>query len=245
MKTVAIIQARLGSTRLPGKVLHLIKGKPLIVHMLNRLKRCRMIDTLVLATSSLPHDRPLLELASHEKIEGFTGSEEDVLDRFYQAAKLYQADVVVRLTGDCPLIDPTVTDLVIERHLKGGKDYTSNTVTRSYPRGLDTEAMSFNALKKTSKEATKPYEREHVTPYIFEHPDRFSIQQVVAEPFLHEPGLRLTVDTPEDFALIQKIFDSLYDLKPNFSITDVVNLLNERQELRQINAHIQQKLMTH
>ena len=245
MKTVAIIQARLGSTRLPGKVLHLIKGKPLIVHMLDRLKQCRMIDALVLATSSLPQDRPLFELASREKIEGFAGSEEDVLDRFYQAAKLYQADVVVRLTGDCPLIDPVVTNFIIESHLKRGKDYTSNTVTRSYPRGLDTEVMSFAALKKASQEATKPYEREHVTPYIYDHPKDFSIEQVVAEGSLNQPDLRLTVDTPEDFKFVQEIFNRLYDQKPHFSITDILNLLNAQPELKQINAHIQQKLITH
>ncbi len=240
-KVVCIVQARIGSTRLPAKVLSLIKSKPMIVHTLNRLKKCKHVDQLVLATTNLAEDKPLLDLAASENIESFSGSENDVLDRFYQAAKQYQAGVVVRCTGDCPVIDSEVTDLVINQHLKQENDYTSNAVIRTYPRGLDTEAINFEALEQAARKAKEPFEREHVTPYIYQHPDFFSIAQVKAEEARFQPNLRLTVDTQEDLDFISAIFDELYDSKPFFSIDDILELLKKKPGLQKMNQHVKQK----
>ena len=243
MQSIAIIQARMGSTRLPGKVLSKIKGKPMIVHIFDRLKKCQEVDHIILATSNLIQDKPLLDLAKTEGVQSFAGSEQDVLDRYYQAARQYKPNRVIRITGDCPIIDPQITDLVIKRHVEKKSDYTSNTVVRSYPRGLDTEVMTFVTLEKAAKEAQKPYEREHVTPYIYEHPESFSIEQVCAEPHRHQPNLRLTVDTPEDLELIQEIFNHLYDSDPYFSVDAVLNLMKQQPKLNKINEHIKQKMV--
>lgn len=240
-KVVCIIQARMGSTRLPGKILFPVKNKPMIAHTINRLKQCRNVDQIVLATSRLPEDRRLIDLAASLGTDSFTGSELDVLDRFYQAGKQYQAQVVVRCTGDCPVIDPEVTDLIIDRHLKNGNDYTSNTVVRTYPRGLDTEVMNFEVLERAAREAQEPFEREHVTPYIYQRPDIFTVEQVEAESNRRQPWLRLTVDTQEDFDFMTRIFDELYDETPFFSVDDVLTLINRKPELKNINRHIQQK----
>lgn len=231
----------MGSTRLPGKVLREVKGKPLIVHTLDRLRRCQTLDHIILATSTLPGDQALLNLAKEIGIEGFAGSEEDVLDRYYRAALRYQPETVVRCTGDCPVIDPEVTDLVVRRHWEKGRDYTSNTLVRSYPRGLDTEAMRFINLERAAREATKDYEREHVTPYLYKHPELFSIEQVRAEPSRTLPELRVCVDTIDDFELIRQVFENLYDQNPFFSGKDIVALVRSHPELMQINAHVLQK----
>ncbi len=244
-KIFCVIQARTGSTRLPGKVLFPIKHKPMIVHTIDRLKKSSRIDQIVLATTNLAEDQVLLDLASSLKIESFAGSENDVLDRFYQAGKRYSADIVVRCTGDCPTIDWQVTDRVIDQHLKNGNDYTSNTVTRSYPRGLDTEVIQFEALERSWKEAKLPHEREHVTPYLYQHPELFSIEQVEAEKNRWQPDLRLTVDTQEDFDFMAKIFDALYDKNPFFLVDDILNLLNQQPQLKEINRHVRQKPLAH
>lgn len=241
MRTVCVVQARTGSTRLPGKVLLEVKGKPLLVHTLDRLKRCERIDHLILATSNLPQDRVLLNLAKKEGVEGFAGSEENVLDRYYRAVVHHRPETVVRCTGDCPLLDSEVTDLVIRRHDEKQKDYTSNTLVRSYPRGLDTEVMKFSVLEKAARESTKDYEWEHVTPYLYRHPELFTIEQVVAEKERTIPGLRLCVDTVEDFELIREIFGRLYDQNSFFSVDDILALVRSNPELMEINAHVQQK----
>ena len=241
MKSLCIIQARMGSTRLPGKVLKEVMGKPLIAHTIGRLKKCRGIDHIILATSALPQDAPLLDAAKKESVEGFAGSENDVLDRYYQAALKYKPQIVIRCTGDCPMFDPVVTDLVITTHFKKGSDYTSNSVTRSYPRGMDTEVMNYPVLERIAKEAKDEFSREHVTPYIYRHPEFFKVEQVVAPPELFDPGLRLCVDTLEDFELIRRIFEALYPQNPYFTVGEVLELVKRHPELREINAHVEQK----
>lgn len=241
MKTLCVLQARMGSTRLAGKVLMEVRGKPLVVHTLDRLKRCLTLDGIILATSNLPQDRVLLDLAKEEGVEGFAGSETDVLDRYYRAAAPHRPETVVRCTGDCTVIDSEVTDQIVRRHLQCGKDYTSNTVIRSYPRGLDTEAMKFEVLERAAKEAKKDYEREHVTPYLYTHPELFSIEQVRAEPERTLPDLRLCVDTIEDFELMREIFDRLYDRNPFFSIDEILAVIRQNPELMRINSHVVQK----
>ncbi len=213
----------------------------MLAHVLARLKQCRMIDRIVVATAEKDENRAILDLARREGVDGFAGSEDDVLDRYYQAADRYRPENVVRCTGDCPVLDPQVVDRVIGAHLEGKYDYTSNTLRRTYPRGYDTEVMTFKALKKSAEEAQEPREREHVTPYIWEHPSMFKLGEVLADPGQTQPDLRVTVDTAEDFKFLEEIFKALYDQDPFFSVGAVMELMRQRPELRLMNAHVQQK----
>ncbi len=238
---VAIIQARVGSTRLPGKVLKDVCGRPILWHMVNRLKFSKKIDGVILAIPDSAENDELEYFAKGLKLPCFRGSEENVLSRYYRAATEFGGEVIVRVTSDCPLIDPRVTDIVIEAHLNSGADYTSNGVEWGFPRGLDTEALNFTTLKKTYEEANQDYEREHVTPYIYQHPELFNIQFVEASGKLRRPDLRLTVDTEEDLRLIREIFRRLYHNGKIFYTEDVIDLLDKHPELVAINAHVVQK----
>ncbi len=237
---VAIIQARMGSTRLPAKVLRDICGKPLLWHMLDRLRLSIRIDDIVLAIPDSEQNDQLADFAKELNLHYFRGSEDDVLARYYGAATKFEADVVVRLTSDCPLIDPRVTDKVIEEHLNSDADYTSVSIKSGFPRGLDTEVFNYDALEETYREAKHYYEREHVTPYIYQHPDLFKIKSVEANEKLRRPDLRLTVDTEEDLDLIGKIFRRLYRDGQIFYTEEVIALLDKHPELVAINAHIRQ-----
>jgi spore coat polysaccharide biosynthesis protein SpsF len=241
LHVVAIIQARMGSTRLPGKVLKTVLGKPLIAYQIERLKRCKWIDKLVVATTTKEPDSAIVELCQQLNVDVFRGSESDVLERYYQAACHYQADVVVRLTADCPLIDPEIVDQVIMTYLDHYPkyDYVSNTVKRTYPRGLDTEVFSFNALQTAHQEAGAPHLREHVTPYIYMNSNLFKLGKVLNDTDYSQH--RWTVDTLEDFELIKRIIEQLYPINPLFHQEDVINLLREHPEWTLINAHIEQK----
>lgn len=227
---IAIIQARLGSTRLPGKVLKEISGKPMLWHVINRVKRCKNIDKIVLATSELEQDDVLEEFARENDIAYFRGSEEDVLSRYYYAATQFNADIIVRLTGDCPLIDPKVVDKVILSHINSSADYTSNVIKRTFPRGLDTEVINFQTLKKAFEEAEEQYQREHVTPYILENPALFKLNSIEARGKIRRPDIRITVDTPEDLKFIRGIFSILYKQNEIFYVEDVIDLLDQRPE---------------
>jgi len=240
-KVVAIIQARVGSSRLPGKVLKDVCGKPMLWHMLNRLGFSKQISDIVLAIPNSKPNNRLEEFAKEFSIRCFRGSEEDVLARYYDAATEFGANVVVRLTSDCPLIDPRITDLVIAEHLASEVDYTSGGNKGGFPRGLDTEVFNFDALKRAYEEAKQDYEREHVTPYIYLHPEIFKLKSVEATEKLRRPALRLTVDTEEDLKLIRGIFTRLYRDDQIFYAEDVINLLDKHPELVAINAHIRQK----
>ena len=241
MKVVAIVQARMGSTRLPVKVLMDILGKPMLWHMLSRLRLSTKIDNIVLAIPDSRQNDQLEDLAKGLNLHHFRGSEDDVLSRYYGAATKFEADVIVRLTSDCPLIDPKVTDTVIEEHLNSDADYTSNIMKRTFPRGLDTEVFNFETLKRAYREAKQDYEREHVTPYIHQHPDSFKLRSVEASGKLRWSDLRLTVDTEEDLKLIREIFEQLYREGQIFYTEDVIDLLDENPELIAINAYIKQK----
>jgi len=240
-KVTAIIQARMSSTRLPGKVLKNICGKPMLWHMLNRLKFSKKIDDIILAIPNLAQNNKLKDIAKEFKLHCFRGSEEDVLDRYYKAAVKFGGDVIVRLTSDCPLIDPRLTDRIIEEHLLADVDYTSGGNKGSFPRGLDTEVFSFDALKRAYEEAKQDYEREHVTPYIYQHPELFKLQFIEASGKLRQPDLRLTVDTEEDLKLIREIFTRLYRDDQIFYAEDIIDLLDRHPGLVAINAHIRQK----
>ena len=217
MKTVIIDQARMTSTRLPGKVMKEVLGKPLLEYQIERLKRANEADQLVIATTTNDTDQPIVELCKRLGVAYYSGSEEDVLSRYYEAATEFGADVVVRVTSDCPLIDPAVVDKVI-KHYKDNwdkYDYVSNTLTRTYPRGLDTEVFSYKVLQEAFFNAKEQSEREHVTPYICWHPERYRLGNV----FHHENQSqhRWTVDTPEDFELIKLILQELYPVSNKFT----------------------------
>jgi len=238
---VAIIQARFGSTRLPGKVLNEISGKPMLWHIINRLRRCKNIDTIVLATSELKNNDVIEKFSKENDIPIFRGSEEDVLSRYYYAAKQFNADIIVRLTGDCPLIDPKIVDEVVLSHINSSVDYTSNVVKRTFPRGLDVEVINFQTLKKTFEAASEKDQREHVTPYLLENPDIFKLKSIEARGKIRRPDIRITVDTPEDLKFIRNIYSNLYKKNEIFYIEDVINLLNQKPELMEINKMIKQK----
>ncbi|SFM89084.1 cytidylyltransferase domain-containing protein [Methanolobus profundi] len=241
MKIVAIVQARIGSTRLPGKVMKTILGKPVILWDIDRISSSMLIDETVIA---IPYgeENDIIESTVRQynnKITVARGSENDVLDRYYKAAVQAKADIIIRITSDCPLIDPTIIDKVIEEFLTNGCDYCSNTLELTYPRGMDTEIFTFKALEKAWKEAKEDYEREHVTPYIREHPDIFKQCNVSNEENLSH--LRLTLDTPEDFELITEIYCHLHPTKKMFLLKHIQELFNKRPDLIKINEHIMQK----
>jgi spore coat polysaccharide biosynthesis protein SpsF len=234
---VAVLQARASSSRLPGKVLLPVAGKPMLQRQIERVLRARLIDILVVATSTQPEDRQVGAVAQAAGAEVHYGSLNDVLDRFHGAAKPYSPKLVVRLTGDCPLTDPTLLDRVIEAAKDGGYDYTSNAVEPTWPDGLDVEVMTFQALDRCWREAHNLVEREHVTPYIYKHPGLFSIHHVKGEVDLS--GLRWTVDEPRDLTFVRAIYDALHPTKPDFTTGDILDLLMKRKDLVSINANIE------
>jgi len=238
---VAIIQARLTSTRLPNKVLLDLNGKPLLWHVVRRVKQAENIDHVVLA---VPDSSSNDELASFVNKEGwnlFRGSEDDVLSRYYQAATYIKADVIVRITSDCPLVDPKIIDETINRHLAERNDYTAVGIEGGFPRGLDIEVLNFHCLKTAYEKAKEKFEREHVTVFIYQNPKLFKILFIEACGILKRPDIRITVDTEEDYLLIKKIYASLYNIDNFFSIQDVIALIDDNPYLKSINRHILQK----
>ncbi len=241
MKVAAIIQARMGSTRLPGKILKKVLDKTLLEYQIERVKRAKTIDEIIIATTTKESDDQIVQLCQQLSIPYYRGSEEDVLSRYYEAATEFNVDVIVRLTSDCPIIDPVVIDCVINEYLSRypDVDYVSNTLERTYPRGMDTEVFSYQALKIAHLNATEHACREHVTPYIYWNPELFKLGNVVYHQNLSNH--RWTVDTPEDFELIKRIIGNLYLNKPLFGMADIVELLNHHPDWKYINAHVEQK----
>lgn len=240
-KVVVILQARMGATRLPGKPLKKVLDRALLSYQLERLRRAKDVDQIVVATTIKPADDQIVDLCRKEGIPYFRGNEDDVLDRYYQAAKQYGADIVVRVTGDCPLIDPVEVDRVITYFIahQPGCDYASNSLHRTYPRGLDVEVFSFKQLENIHSLAKTPSEREHVTPYFYLHPERFVLGSV--ENMTDLSHHRWTVDTPEDFDLISRIITALYPVKPRFGMQDILDLLHLHPDWIKINSNIIQK----
>jgi len=231
---VAIVQARMSSTRLPGKVLADIAGHPMLWHVVQRLRRARLVHQIVVATSDNPADDSIAQFCQQEAIGCWRGSETDVLDRYYQAARAHSADTVVRVTADCPLIDPAVVDRVVQRFLDGGCDYVSNTLGYTYPDGLDAEAFSYSALEQAWREASKHSEREHVTPFL--RGGRFRTASVLNEQLL--PGsLRWTVDEPSDLEFVRQVFAALAG-EENFGMSDVLSYLGANSAAQNLNSSI-------
>jgi len=240
--TVAIIQARMGSSRLPGKVLLDVAGEPMLVRVVERTQMAKSLDKVVVATTNDPSDDWIVDLCDERGYAFFRGSEYDVLDRYYQAARVYQASVIVRITADCPLIDPAVIDLTVGQFFENGVDFAANRLpppwTRSYPIGLDTEVCSMDALERAWREADLPRHREHVMPYLYEQEGRFQVLKVDHES--DYGTLRWTVDTQEDLALVRKIFEH-FGGRNTFSWLEVVDLFKDSPDLAEINAGVQHK----
>ena len=244
MKIGVVIQARFASTRLPGKILKkLPKGSDTTVlqQVIRRLKRSGKLDDFVVATTNEEEAAAIVAVAKTEGIKFFRGSTEDVLSRCYHTACENSFDIVVRVTSDCPCVDPEMVDLIIEKHLKTKADYTSNTLERTYPLGLDAEAINLRSLGVAHKNAKKDYEREHVTPYIYQNPGIFKIEQVKAPEELYAPDIRITLDTIEDYDLLCEVFNRLYPDREFFNAQDIVTLFKNNPELASINKGVVQK----
>lgn len=231
---LAILQARMTSTRLPGKVLRPILGRPMVGLHIERIRRAKRIDRLVLATSEDSSDDPIAQFCGSIGVDVYRGPLQDVLGRYHGAAEEFgPADHVVRLTADCPLADHEVIDACIGLHLAKGADYTSNGVERTYPDGLDVEVMRFAALDRAYREARTPQSREHVTPYLYQNPSLFQVAQLVQTPDLGQ--LRWTVDTSADLEMVTAVYQALYPQKPDFLQADILALLAARPDIAAIN----------
>jgi spore coat polysaccharide biosynthesis protein SpsF (cytidylyltransferase family) len=231
-----IIQARINSTRLPKKVIKKIEGKTILEHVILRLKKVKRGTLIILATTNKKEDDVLEKIAQKCKVAVYRGSEADVLDRFYQAAKLFNIDPIVRITADCPLIDPKIVEKVIKFYIGGNYDYVSNTHPVSYPDGQDVEVFSFKTLKKTWEKATSDFDREHVVDYILKNPNIFKMGNVANNKDIS--SIRITLDEKEDMALIKKIYKELYAKNQFFGMREMLQLFKQKPELIKINQHI-------
>jgi spore coat polysaccharide biosynthesis protein SpsF len=236
-RIVAIIQARMGSTRLPGKVLRSLAGRPMLQRVAERVQRATNIAEVVVATSDLAEDDALVAACGPLGLRVVRGSATDVLARFHKAVEESRPDVVVRITADCPLISPMVTARVVESFLAGGCDYASNCFPRTFPRGLDTEVLAAETIRLCHREAKDLPEREHVTPFVYRHPERFTLRNV-ADP-KDRSAWRWTVDTPEDFALLERMYEHLGGESHDYA--DAIQLIEAHPEWADLNRHIEQK----
>jgi len=241
MRTLAIVQARMTSTRLPGKVLKTILGRPMLSLQLERMRRSRRLDGIVVATTTNAADEPIVVLCGREGVPVHRGSEDDVLGRYAGAAREFDAGVVVRVTSDCPLIEPGLIDESVGLLADGGGkfDYVSNMLHPTYPYGLAVEAFPARVLFEADAAARSEAEREHVTPYIYAHPERYRLHSLRRSPDLSHH--RWTVDTPEDFELVSRIFGALYPREPAFGMEQVLELLAKHPDWSEINRHVVQR----
>lgn len=233
----AIVQARMGSTRLPGKVMKLLSDKPMLSHIIDRLKHSKKIDRIIIATTVKEDDKVIVKLSKETGIDVFCGSSEDVLDRYYQSASLFNVKHIIRITADCPLIDPAIIDEIVDYYQAKNCDYLSNTINPSFPDGLDTEIFSFEALKRVWGEAVAPSEREHVTPYMYNHPEIFKTCNYAND--IDHSGMRWVVDEEVDYRFVTEVYKHLYKHGEIFYMDDVLGLLSKYPELSDINKNIQ------
>ncbi|PSC03719.1 spore coat protein [Alsobacter soli] len=233
---LAVLQARFSSSRLPGKVLEPLAGQPMLLRQLERVRRSRRIDRLVLATSVDPSDDPVADLGRRAGVDVSRGSLDDVLDRFIRAAQPFHPEWVVRLTGDCPLADPDVIDGVIEAAIAAEADYASNAVEPTWPDGLDVEVVRWTVLQVVAAEPRTEAEREHVTLAIHRRPSRFKVTHVRQQRDLS--SLRWTVDEPRDLVFVRAVYDRLFAANPAFNTEDVLALLAREPQLASMNGDI-------
>ncbi|MEK7246519.1 MAG: glycosyltransferase family protein [Pseudomonadota bacterium] len=240
-RTVATIEARMTSTRLPGKVLKEAVGKPMLELMIERLKRVPSLDGIVVATTTNAADAPVAALAEKLGVGVWRGSENDVLRRVLDAAIHHGIEVIVETTGDCPLIDPAAVEDCIRAYRAAKVDYVSNVLERSYPIGMDTQVFATSILADVAKRTMDPADREHVSLYIYHHREIYSLRNVPAPTALARPDLALTLDTPEDYTLIKAVFEALYPNNPAFTLAEVLALLDRRPEIAAMNSHVRRK----
>jgi len=235
VENLCIIQARMGSTRLPGKVLMDLGGRTVLARVLERAAKSRSLSEVAVATGIGPENLPIVKFCSAKGVRVFCGSEDDVLDRFYQLSKLIKPKNIVRITADCPLMDPRIIDLVVHTHCRSGADYTTNAVPPTFPDGEDVEVFTFRALERAWGKATLMSEREHVTPYIRKHPRNFKIHSVRNATDLS--GKRWTLDNPEDLRFISAVYKAFRG-RSIFGMGDILRLLSKRPKLETLNGAI-------
>ncbi|MDF0681312.1 MAG: glycosyltransferase family protein [Candidatus Nitrosocosmicus sp.] len=233
----AIIQVRRGSSRFRDKVLKKIMYKPLLYHEIRRLQRSRLVSSIVVATTEQSEDKVLKKICDLTNVNIFYGNTHDVLDRYYNAARNFNLENIVRITADCPVIDPKIIDEAISKFIKEGVDYLNNCSIRTFPEGMSVEVFRFETLEKAWKESLWSSEREHVTPYIWKNADKFS-QAVLLNPNGNQSDIRLTIDYPKDLILIRKIYRSLFPMNPYFGLDDIIELINQFPDLKDINNDI-------
>ena len=261
MRTIAVVAARMGSERLPGKSMARLAGKPSFAHIVERLGRSRCLDGIVLATTSRPEDEALRACAKRVGVPFYAGSAEDVLGRIVAAARSVDAEVIVQITGDCPLIDPRISDRVIEAYRTEKPDYAINVIQapddppegalllgcptalrRSpYPTGMETEVFATKQLAEVETITQDPADREHVSLYFYEHPDKYRLLYVPAPPEHRRPDVRLCVDTPEDYRVVSAVYDALYPTDPDFGLSEIIAFLDAHPEIATINTGVKQK----
>lgn len=241
MKIVATIEARMTSSRLPGKVLLPALGRPMLAHLTARLKAVPSIDEIVLATTVNATDDVLVDFAQKDGIKVFRGSEDDVMARVIGAAAAAKADVVVEITGDCPIIDPDLVEQTIRVFKRNEAVYAANSFISSYPDGMDTQVMTLDALKKSYAMTDDPLDREHVSRHIVNNPQLFPHVYLIAPPSLHWPGLGLTLDEPSDYELIRTLIENLGMNNPLFGCGDVIHFLRTNPQVLKINDMVQRK----
>lgn len=241
MSIWAVVAARMTSKRMPGKSMASLAGRPSLAHIITRLRQSRYLDGVVVATTDRSTDDPIRACARAEGVPVFSGSEEDVLDRTLLAARSVGANVIVQVTGDCPLIDAEVVDRTVTAYLRDKPDYACNRMPETYPNGLDTEVFATDLLAEVDRLTKAPDDREHVTLYIYEHPKRYRLLNLPAPPEYHWPELRLTLDTPEDYRLISAIYDALYPANPHFGLAETLSWLRANPTWLDVNKHTRQK----
>lgn len=245
LTTIAVIQARTGSTRLPGKVMYPLDGCPVLEHVVRRTAHAERVDTVVVATSTEDPDDVIAEYAPRFGAELVRGSESNVLSRFETVVDEYAPDIILRVTGDCPLIEPRIIDSVAASVMQGSADYATNVLQRTFPRGLDVEAFSAESFRKVISAATTQKEREHVTPYYREHPDEFDLVNIRSndvfqdERYINRTDLRLTLDEPDDYRLLEQIYRTI-EFDEILPIWDAIDLVDE-EGLASLNESVSQK----
>ncbi len=238
-KTIASIEARMASKRLPGKMMMDINGKPVIERVVERLKKAKLIDDVIIATTNNKLDDILFEWANSNKVKCFRGSEEDVLERVVGAHEKMHSEIIIEICGDTPLVDPETIDLAIEIFNKGKYDVVSNTFMSNYPQGIDAQVFSFKALKEISETIFDPQVREHVSLYFYENPEKYNIFHMKAPKIFSRKKQRLQLDYEEDLILIREIYKSLENNNNNafFNLKDILKLLDEKPYLKKININ--------
>jgi spore coat polysaccharide biosynthesis protein SpsF len=240
MRVVAIIQARMGSTRLPGKVLKDLGGETVLARVVNRTRRATLLDEVVVATSVLPADDAIAQECERLQVACFRGDEADVLDRYYRAAQEFAADAVVRITADCPLIDPELIDAAIRSRFDQKADYASNSLVRTYPRGLDVEVFTADSLARAWSAAREEYQRTHVTPYLYQNPELFKVISIAGE--VDHSQYRWTLDTAEDLELLRAVYEH-FGNRDTIRWVEVLDLMESQPELAALNSQVHQKTL--